>query len=112
MALPSFARLTVIVRRAGVTEDHGGQVEDWGTPADHDITGCMWEPSAGQEFTDRRIATSGAGVLFLPPDADILATDHVVVHGDEYTVQGRPQRVDSASGALDHVLATLLIWEG
>ena len=114
MALPSWAATTVTVRRAPMIVDHGSRVADPDPEhaATHIIERCDFQPAAGQELTDRRDTLGGGGLLLLPPGSDINGTDEVVIHGESYAVQGRPQVWASPSGALDHIVVTLTDWEG
>lgn len=85
--------VTVTVQRA--TQDRFGDR----TYADHhDVAGCAVSPRSG----DGRSASSEAGenrttvivglTLYCPPDADILATDRVVLPDGAYQVIGQPGR--------------------
>lgn len=83
---------TVFVIRPSVAD--GDRYNDnplvYGTTPTHSITGCLFDPGGSSEVRDGRTAVTTTPTLYLPPGADLAATDQVVVRGDLFEVAGKP----------------------
>lgn len=112
MALPRFARTTVTVARPSMVDDHGSQVPDWSSTVDHDVTGCSVQPGPGRDVLERRDGVEIAMMAYLPPEADVVATDALRLSGQLYKIVGDPRHWTSPSGALDHIEVQLQRWVG
>ncbi len=78
-------------QRAGVADDgYGNQVHDWSSPASVTYPAEV-QPLSGTEDVDDQQRTDTRWRLWLPPDADLVATDRVVWEGDTYEVDGDVQ---------------------
>lgn len=86
---------TVTVLRAGLADDgYGNQVRDWSTPVRIPCAGCAVAQGARDSVTeiltgDRNVIISDL-VVFMPPGADVVATDRLEVRGRVYEVVGEP----------------------
>lgn len=110
---PSFARLTVTRLRYPTRDDYGTRVPDFSAKPDRlPIDRCWYEPTSSTEDADGRTAVLTGYTIDAPKGADIIATDHVLVDGIEYDVDGDPLRVPSPTGALDSVRVVVTRWEG
>lgn len=117
MGLPSFAKATVIVLRAPTVNDHGTDVPDWTSPDVQQIAytnQCLVVPAvAAVEDTQHRDATLAGWNVGMPPYADVLSTDHVLLpNGKRYAVIGEPAQVVSPTGALDYIQLHVEWWKG
>lgn len=82
--MPPQHTITITVRRAG--KDRRGNPTAAST---HQVSGCFTAPASGdsgqsasRERTDMRDTVITGHTLYAPFDADILATDEVLVPGD------------------------------
>ena len=83
---------TVTVVRAGLVDDgYGNQVPDWSTATSTPYEGCaVGQGSRGGEvLADRNVVLSDL-VVFMPPGADVVATDRLEIRGRAYEVVGEP----------------------
>lgn len=80
---------TVTRQRAATTTGRlNDAVLDWSNPDEITIDGVAIEPLTSIENHDNRDAVTSGFRLYLPPGADILPADRVVVRGDAYPVIG------------------------
>lgn len=82
------------LRAAIVTDPYSDEesAEDWASPTSLDIEGCAFNPGQSSEpLQQARNAVITRPEVYAPPGADILSGDRLVVRGDTYEVQGRPQ---------------------
>jgi hypothetical protein len=112
MALPSFARDTITVKRASVIDDRGTQIRDWDNPVEHTVTGCSVQFRETSTSYDAREAVTVRAVVYMPPDADIETGDMVVFDDVEYAIDGAPFLMRSPTGRTSHKKATLVDWRG
>jgi hypothetical protein len=113
--LPAFARQSWTRERYPVvTDSHGNEdrPDFEADPAELVITGCSIQPGAPAEVLGDREAVRIAWTIYQPSGADVLATDFGRFDGVLYRVSGEPQRWTSASGALDHDVVLLEVWDG
>lgn len=115
MSLPSFARFWIKVKRATRVKDHGSWYDDWDNPEPtRTIEGCVIFPGVSIEDNDRQDAQQVAFTVLAPVGSDVLASDKIEVElepGLDLAVHGRPRRIPSASGDLDHVHIELEDWK-
>jgi hypothetical protein len=118
MALPSFARDTITVRRAPVIEDRGASIHDWSNYEEHEITGCsvQFRSTSFNGILSSNSAPRESymvrATLFAPPDADLKAADRVIFKGVEYLVEGSPYVIVSPTGRVSHTICFITEWEG
>ena len=112
MALPSFARTTVTIKRARVITERGVSVADWSNPVTHDEKGTSVQFRATDMSLDQRTQVTVRAVAYFPPTADVKTGDMVVYNGVEYKIDGAPFLVESPTGRVSHIKATLVDWEG
>lgn len=109
----AFQQITVVRLRYPRITDHGVQRADYtGTPERSDIAGCWAEPTESQEVVDGRLAVRTGWAVAGPENADLVADDHVEMHGVEYEVTGEILRIPSVTGALKATKFNLVRWEG
>lgn len=115
MTLPSFARHWVKIKRAAQVKDHGSWYDDWDNPEPvRTIEGCLVSPGVSIEDNDRQDAQQVAYTVLAPAGTDILTTDKVEVElepGLDLAVYGRPKRIPSPTGRLDHLQIELQEWK-
>lgn len=113
--LPSFAN-TPVVRVRPTALPAGGHNNkskpDWSNVNETTIDGCSAQPGSTQEVLDNRDSRLVLWTVFMPPDADVVATDGIRLHGTLYAINGEPKRWPSATGGLDHIELELKLWEG
>jgi hypothetical protein len=99
---------TVVIRRAGTKSDRYNPtnvVPDWDNVTDSSVD--LLAPPAPRrtseagigEVTDRRQGVIYGYTLYFPSGADLLASDRVVLWGDEYEVDGEPGVWTSGTGS-------------
>lgn len=88
-AIPFGTTVTATVIRQAATDQFGDPV---GSPATHDIPGCVTWPAPGTENTDHADTVVATRTMAAPADADVVATDRVAVEGATWEVVGDPER--------------------
>lgn len=84
---------SVSVLRAGLVDDgYGNQVSDWSTATSTPYDGCAVAQGTrgGEVLAGDRDAVVSDLVVFMPPGADVVATDRLEVRGRAYEVVGEP----------------------
>lgn len=83
---------TVTVVRAGLVDDgYGNPVPDWAAATSTPYEGCaVAQGTRGSEVLDDRNAVVSDLVVFMPPGADVAATDRLSVRARDYEVVGEP----------------------
>jgi hypothetical protein len=95
-----------VLRAATKPSDYGTtQVLDWSNVTATAVNGCSVQPTSAPEFTQDRDAVLVRWVAWVPPDADVRASDRVMFNGATYDVDGEPMRWDF--GALAHQVINL-----
>ena len=112
MALPSFCRTTVTVKRPATIIERGVEVPDPGHYATHKINGCYVQFRDTDITLDQRQGLTVRAVAYFPPGSDIRVGDLVVYNGVEYKIDGAPFLVQSPTGRISHIKAELVDWEG
>lgn len=111
--LPSWCRDSVDVWRAPLVAVRGTEERDWANAAKHTVTGCSVQPSTTSTgWNDPREALTASMTLYAPPGADVMAGDRVDFGGASYRVDGIAMPWRSPTGAVDHLMAYLVGWEG
>ena len=112
MALPSFCRTTVTVKRPGTITVRGVVVPDPDNETVISINGASVQFRATDMTFDQRDGVTVRAVVYLPPGADVKAGDKLVYNDVEYKVDGAPLPVESPTGRVSHIKAQLVDWEG
>lgn len=79
-----------VIRPTTSTDRYNDTTLTYGTTPTHEVAGCAFDPGGSTEINDGRTAVTTTPTLYLPPGADITATDRVVVRGDTYETTGKP----------------------
>lgn len=97
-----------IVRAPVVVDRYGGNERDWDAAAQTVSTGWRVDPDEGLEHID---ATRDAVITRLralgPLDADVEASDRVLVDGDTFEIDGQPLRYRSPRNRVGHTALLL-----
>lgn len=110
--LPGFAAATVTRERATLVDDgHGNLAESWDSPDTVEIVGCSVQPGASTENLQNRDTTLIAYTVYAPADADVVATDRILIGATPFAIDGEPARW-STGLSLDHMVLLLKRWEG
>jgi len=112
MALPSFCRTSVTVKRPGTVTVRGVAVPDPDHETSTTISGVSVQFRATDMTLDQRNGVIIRAVVYLPPGADVKAGDKLVYNDVAYKVDGAPLPVESPTGRVSHVKALLVDWEG
>lgn len=114
MSLFDWCRDTLSVERADLRMERGSFIRDWSTAEPHDIPGCEIQPGGMQLNTDGlRVENRTIRYdVWLPPDADILPSDRVVIDGEHYAIADGVQRWKGPTGRIDHLHIQLVDWKG
>lgn len=109
----SFFTQSVIRIRPGSKTSRGSAIPDWDAASEVEIANCSVQPASTSLSQDGRILGISDGyTAFLPPDADVVAGDHIRYNGNEFTIDGEPRPWISPSGRLDHIQLALVRWDG
>lgn len=94
MALPSWARQTVVILAPGVTLDRGEETEDWTNPTRTVVTGCSVQPGQGDRDMSFADGVTAAFTVYLPPEVSVDPRARVEVPGVEgqFLILGEPQQ--------------------
>ncbi|WP_134663996.1 hypothetical protein [Amycolatopsis sp. CFH S0078] len=83
---------TITVSRPAGTNRYGDPLP----PAEHPVTDCVLAPAGSTEDTDRADQVSSRVTVYTGLDADVTATDRVVLpDGTRWAVTGEPERYRS-----------------
>ncbi|UBH06473.1 hypothetical protein K8P10_001984 [Leucobacter sp. Psy1] len=112
--MSTFDTMTVTRLRYPALTRHGSTTTDFrAEPATHDIAGCWIEPLESEDAPNARNATKTGYRLKLPFGSSLVdATDHVLIDGIEYELEGDAFHVRSPTGYLNHTQAKVTRWEG
>lgn len=103
MALPSFCRDTVTVKRAREVDKRGTIVLDWSNPEEITLTRCSFQNQTTSRDTDgRTLQVTNGAMLYTSYDADVQAGDRVDWHGGSFEITGAPIPVYGATGRISH----------
>lgn len=109
--LPSLmTRQSVVRKRFPTIDDHGAAVRDYeATPETVTIRASV-QPATGETDLQNRDGAEIQYTLLAPPSADIAHHDLIEFEGNDYWVNGEPERW--STGVLDHIVARLSRWVG
>lgn len=111
--LPSWARDKVTIIRPSWVEERGKKIPDYDDPAAMvEVSGCSVQPGATSEVQEGRQNTTVRWTLLAPTGTVIGAHDAVEWQGMRYQADGGGQSWKSPTGAVSHVVAALVDWEG
>lgn len=99
------------VRAPVIGGSYGSQVFDWPNAVLSNPIPCELQPLSSDEQIDDQQRVEGRWTLFLPADADLLATDRWKQAGVTYEVDGIP-KVWRHNGAIHHIEARVKRFEG
>jgi len=109
----SFWKQSVTRKRPGTTTERGQTVPDWSNASSLIIKGCSVQPATTSLDQDGRILGITDGfTAYLPAGSDVIAGDHIIFNGKEYTIDGEPRPWLSPSGRVDHIQLNLMRWQG
>jgi len=112
MVLSFFTQSITRKRPASITS-RGSTIPDWEHATEATISGCSVQPSTTSLSQDGRVlGVSDGYTAYLPPDADVVAGDHIVYNGNEYAIEGEPREWFSPTGRLDNIQLNLVRWYG
>lgn len=99
--------------RPGIRTVRGSDMPDWENADRLVISQCSVQPSTTTLDQEGRVLGISEGMnAYLPPEADVLASDRIEYEGDVYIIDGEPKRQKSASGNLNHIALSLRRWRG
>jgi hypothetical protein len=112
--LPSFWRDEIIRLRAPKKTDRNNTIYDWDNAVPLAIKRSLVQVATGSENNTNREATLAVYRVFLPPTADVLATDRIKLDVEEtpFEIIGEPLRHKSPTGRLNHIELLLQRWKG
>ena len=111
--LPSFMTMSILRKRANVTNVRGSEVFDWSKTSDLTITGCLVEPGGGSLSLDgRELGIMQGLTAILPPNSDVIAGDHIVYDGNTYEIDGEPKLFSLPTGTVTNMQLNLKRWQG
>jgi hypothetical protein len=79
-----------VIRPTVETDRYGDVTTVYGDVVTQEIEHCAFDPGGTSEVLDGRMAVITRPTLYLPPGADVRASDRVVVRGRTYDVGGEP----------------------
>lgn len=111
--LPTFAKTSVVRIRPGTKLERGSTIYDWTSATQETINDCSVQPANTTLSQDGRVGGISDGMtLYAPFTADIQAGDRIQYNGNTYTINGDVRRWESPTGALKHIQADLVRYEG
>lgn len=103
MALPSFCKDVVTVKRPARVERRGTTVLDWSNPTAITLTRCSFQnQSTMRDMDGRALQVTNGAMLYTSYDADVQAGDRVEYRGGTYEITGEPIPVYGATGRISH----------
>ena len=101
----------VVVKPSIVTDARNNETADFDAPLWTE-TWTQWraQPGASPEVLGGRDTSTVAWSLYLPAGTPVDASCRVTLYGDDYAVDGMPQRWDGYTARLSHVLVLLQRW--
>jgi hypothetical protein len=95
---------TVTIRRPAETDWQG---DPTGPPTEISLQRCqLWPRSSTEDRAQGRVIIEGWNVFVPPGQAEVFATDILVIRGDEHSVVGVPGRYDIKSKDKGTILVT------
>lgn len=96
-----------VVRPGG--RDGWGDVQTGDTTTS--VAGCFWQPVSTDEQLNAADTVTVVARVFMPPTADVRATDRIGFEGRQYAIHGRPELHHTPAGP-HHYEVSLLDVEG
>jgi len=112
--LPSFAKQSIVIVRAGTKTIRGSTVPDWSSNAVKKTTvnGCSVQPASTSLSLDGRVlGLSDGWTAYVPEGTDVKAGDHVEFNGNTYEINGEP-RIWTGAFTRSNIQLNLIRWEG
>lgn len=97
--------VSIIVRRAGATKDrYGNRNQDWSNPVDSQpLEGWLdLKPMKADESDRNRTDATAEGIAYLPAEADVKASDRLVIDGVVYQLHGLPSPIYRPGYGIHH----------
>lgn len=110
--LPSWARDTITVIRPKWVTERGKRIPDYERGERIQVDGCSVQPAGTEETLAGRQASTVRLTVYAPPGTLIGPHDAVEVDAIRYRAAGAGQAWRSPTGAVSHVIASLVDWEG
>ncbi|TDD97641.1 phage head completion protein [Actinomadura rubrisoli] len=86
---------TVTVRRPAGRDGWGNTVAG---AAETPVPGCFWQPVSTDEQLNAADTVTVVARVFMPPAADVKATDRIRFEGRDYAIEGRPELHHTPAG--------------
>jgi hypothetical protein len=96
-----------VIRPSFVDDGRGGQVEDWNNATRTGSAGWAVDAGDTSEDLDGRSSTTAHWTIRGPFAADVRATDHVGLFGDECEIVGAVLRQPGPSTMTSHTILRL-----
>lgn len=109
--LPSFADDRIVITEPVWVEDRGSKHPTYPGPG-VTVDGCSVQPGVASEDLQLRDNVIVRYTAFIPPGTPVTRHARVTFEGDDYAIEGVPLRHKSPTGAVSHILAALIDWEG
>lgn len=102
-----FPHSVTVIRAPLVADGKGNQRRDW-SAATSTTTAAWVQPVSSDEQNLNQERVVARWRIFLPPTADVVATDRIDHSGAVFQVDGEVQTWDAGSGAAHHREALLM----
>lgn len=111
--LPSWCLQKVTIIRPGTKESRGSTVPDWDNVEERLVRNCSAQPASTGLSQDGRVLGITEGLtIYMPPNTNVQAGDHVRIGDNVYAIIGEPKRWVSATGRVSHVQLNVERWNG
>jgi hypothetical protein len=97
-----------------MVNDRGTMITDWdaGPAQSTTVAGCRVQPGVSSEDLAARTSNIIRWTVFAPGEADVRATDAVILDGVRYSVDATPIRRINPTGRIDYLRIHLIDWVG
>lgn len=109
--LPSWADDTVTIVEPVWVGERGKRVATY-PGRGVEVSGCSVQPGGSTTDRDGRINTVFDYVALLPAGTPVTRLAKIQFEGDDFKIEGRPNRWKSPTGAVSHVELRLIAWDG
>lgn len=106
----SFTRAATRLRSTTIN-DHGIARTSWASSTSATVYGAYVPATTADELTNRN-GVEVTGTFYAKSGSDIASNDRLVIDGQTFEVVGKPLPFRSPTGALNHLVVSLSIWEG
>lgn len=110
--LPSWADDDVVITPPTWVSDRGKQIATYDSGDAVTVSGCSVQPGPATEDLRLRDNVTIIYTAFLPAGTRVDRHSRVTFEGDDFAIGGVPLRWKSPTGAVDHVVLPLIMWEG